>query len=603
MSVYTPVPVVGFNTAPPEDDGSTVSTNVLRWQTHLDKIGTPLNTAIAGVDTNVAAAFTALTGQTQREADALLTPIDFARPVGQVARYTQVDGSTDNTAAVRALLEHGGFVVHFSRVNATGDTVYIVDDFISVASNTLVVMDPGVIIRIPTGGTIAGTAAASRFGLFRMITTSNIRFDCNFATIEYETKPIDGEFGHIFDIRGASYVTVNDAITRDCGGDGFYVGEGGANSFSEYVELNNVYGDNHRRQGCSIVSGKHIRVKGYFSNITGDVLGCGVDIEPDDNSHACEDIVVDVRTFNCAAEGVRIDLRDIVTGGSVDQNVTIRVKVNDEQSASAGLVTELVTGANVVSGSIIFESVVGIDNVNSTFFVKNYSNNGPHIHVKSPIVSIRPNSAGSGSENIGAAIRIDAEPSDTGTEDTGNVTFHQGFEVNDDRGTPLVTNYFYANDRKSGGADCVNVHLRGRLQGAGQTSAQSMIDFLASGEVEDPDGLTTFATTVGFDMTAAAFTKVTTNEGASGTLAVNLDHDDAVQGTTMPVDGYPSLIFRVEAAQILRIDPGITAGRLIEPGALTDIESNTIGSEIELKLESVGGSDAWRIIRQTGTWT
>ena len=54
---YTSVSVSGYNASPPDDDGSEVSTNQLKWSNHKDKLGDPLKTALESINTNVTAAF------------------------------------------------------------------------------------------------------------------------------------------------------------------------------------------------------------------------------------------------------------------------------------------------------------------------------------------------------------------------------------------------------------------------------------------------------------------------------------------------------------------------------------------------------------------
>ncbi len=61
---YSPVTVSGFNTSPPDDDGSEISTNQVEWAKHKEKLGDPLNAAIAAMDTNIAAAFGLIFGTT-----------------------------------------------------------------------------------------------------------------------------------------------------------------------------------------------------------------------------------------------------------------------------------------------------------------------------------------------------------------------------------------------------------------------------------------------------------------------------------------------------------------------------------------------------------
>jgi hypothetical protein len=50
---FTPPSVTGFNANPPEDDGSAVPSNEVEWQKHLDKIGSPLKTALEALMTEL----------------------------------------------------------------------------------------------------------------------------------------------------------------------------------------------------------------------------------------------------------------------------------------------------------------------------------------------------------------------------------------------------------------------------------------------------------------------------------------------------------------------------------------------------------------------
>lgn len=57
---YTNVSISGYNTSPPDDDGSQVASNEIKWSNHKTKLGDPLKTAIEAIDTNVDTAITAL---------------------------------------------------------------------------------------------------------------------------------------------------------------------------------------------------------------------------------------------------------------------------------------------------------------------------------------------------------------------------------------------------------------------------------------------------------------------------------------------------------------------------------------------------------------
>lgn len=61
-SPYTSVSVSGYNANPPSDDGAETPQNLVKWSTQKEKLGDPLNTAIASVNTNVLAAFAKMVG-------------------------------------------------------------------------------------------------------------------------------------------------------------------------------------------------------------------------------------------------------------------------------------------------------------------------------------------------------------------------------------------------------------------------------------------------------------------------------------------------------------------------------------------------------------
>ncbi len=154
-----------------------------------------------------------------------ITPANTSYPYGHPRRWGIIPG-TDVTAAIRTILEAGGLFLHLIDEAGDGTTYYEVDDFIEVASYTVIVRDPGAEVRIPTGGTIALTPAATRFGLFRMIDCEGVHIFDRHALTRYETKPSDGEAGHIYDFRGARNCTLHQPRCEDSGGDGVYIGAG-----------------------------------------------------------------------------------------------------------------------------------------------------------------------------------------------------------------------------------------------------------------------------------------------------------------------------------------------------------------------------------------
>lgn len=60
MSLYTSVSITGYNSNPPDDDGSQVSTNEISWSKHKTKLADPVKTAVESINTNVAAGFSSI---------------------------------------------------------------------------------------------------------------------------------------------------------------------------------------------------------------------------------------------------------------------------------------------------------------------------------------------------------------------------------------------------------------------------------------------------------------------------------------------------------------------------------------------------------------
>lgn len=112
-----------------------------------------------------------------------------------------------------------------------------------------------------------------------------------------------GEWGHGIMIRGSSRVTVRNIHVSGCWGDGISIGavkhRGGRVVSSSDVVIAGVVCTRNRRQGLTIGRSRRVRVRdSEFSDTSGTLPGCGIDIEPDagDGAH-------DVRIENCLVRG------------------------------------------------------------------------------------------------------------------------------------------------------------------------------------------------------------------------------------------------------------------------------------------------------------
>jgi len=112
-----------------------------------------------------------------------------------------------------------------------------------------------------------------------------------------------GEWGHGIMIRGSSRITVRNIHVSNCWGDGISIGavtqrDRRVTSSSDVV-IASVICTRNRRQGLTIGRASRVRVRdSEFSDTSGTLPGCGIDIEPD-----AGDGTRDVRIENCLVRG------------------------------------------------------------------------------------------------------------------------------------------------------------------------------------------------------------------------------------------------------------------------------------------------------------
>lgn len=76
---FTAPTLSGYNATPPDDDGSQVSTNALKWSNHIDKIGDPLRAYALALSSATSAAFGLTLGQTYSQKSSNYTVLEADR--------------------------------------------------------------------------------------------------------------------------------------------------------------------------------------------------------------------------------------------------------------------------------------------------------------------------------------------------------------------------------------------------------------------------------------------------------------------------------------------------------------------------------------------
>lgn len=242
------------------------------------------------------------------------------------------DGRTDNTQIFRALLAGGNKTIRIP----PGDYV---TDKLSVWSNTVLILEPGVTVR--------DAGRLGKYDRLLNITTENVHIVGYGARVlseraDYQTD----EWRHGVLIFGARRVLIEGLESSSHGGDGFYIG-GPAGRPSTDVILKGCAARNNRRQGLSITSGRRIRVVDCeFSATNGTAPEFGVDLEPNNPEDFIDDIILfRVHTIRNRGGGIMIHLEKlsgvsappditIIEHSSADEAVMLRTMVPDSVSAT-----------------------------------------------------------------------------------------------------------------------------------------------------------------------------------------------------------------------------------------------------------------------------
>ncbi len=527
------------------------------------------------------------TGRTAREIAAGITPTDYSYAEGNVKRYGAVgDGVTDDTAAFNPILTAGGFDIYIPSGTYIVDSAISATNGILVGSDTSIYCEPNVIIRIPDSG------MSVNLGFMRFVDVTNFTLIGNGSVWEYNTKPTADEFRHIFDFRGVTDAYVENTVAKDSGGDGFYVGAGSVNNYSERVTLKNVRADNNRRQGMSIVSVKDLWVSdSIFENTTGTSPAAGIDIEPDVATHLLENIRINnCVTRNNAGDGIKIVNNDLPTTATID--IVIENHLSEGDGAN-GFRPQYGTAMN---GRIVYNDAIIKQPNDNGIFVNGWLAAGAHVYINRPTIYDANDGNDSSNAYIGNGIAVYTLASDDsnigGTaEDTGGVTITEP-RIIDTRGTTQMKD----------GILCRTLVPASQLRDVDIIDPVEITGFDASADpiavidvankyIKDSRQILVRNNTADGDVSVSDYYSLETNTGASGTVTLTLD-DDIEPGPTL-------YTFEVGAAQAFRIDP--EGGSSILPGGTAGqrIESQTIGDRLVLRRAS---SSTWVIESREGLW-
>lgn len=135
---YTSVTVSNYNANPPPDDGTAVPTNRITWAGIKTKLGDPLNTAVAAINTNVDAAL----AKTLSGASIVSTAVSYPMTAADQGRSIVVTAGGQTVTTPDATVVHNPFMF-LVKNSSTGNMTLDGNGAQTVDGNTTIVFRPG----------------------------------------------------------------------------------------------------------------------------------------------------------------------------------------------------------------------------------------------------------------------------------------------------------------------------------------------------------------------------------------------------------------------------------------------------------------------------
>ncbi len=277
------------------------------------------------------------------------------------------DGITDDTRAIQDAID---------QIAGSGDTVLIppgtyminATSRLNLRSKMTLRMEPGTILKtIPNNKEL--------FAVINVKDAENINIIGGIIQGDRDKHLGEsGEWGMGVELYGSRNVVIENIISKDHWGDGFYVANNAKNT-----KLCSVVGDNNRRNGISIVSADDIIVKDSIfqrGNSPAPLIGHGLDIEPNQGQTVKNYLVLNSKFLNNNGYGIISTVPDANTGKAFVLNGLIEgnLVVNNGQLGrySAGILLSQQTGI-VVSNNIVInnhQDGIGILNRSKSNIIK-----------------------------------------------------------------------------------------------------------------------------------------------------------------------------------------------------------------------------------------
>ena len=266
------------------------------------------------------------------------------------------NGIANDTVAIQSAIDQvtgTGGIVHIP------NGIYMIDAVVHLLlkSNMTISMDENTVLKaIPNN--------QKNYGIIRIEHAENANIVG--GTVEGERNQHEGsggEWGMGIEIYDSKNVVIEQLVSKDNWGDGFYVGNNSVHSL-----FCSVTADNNRRQGMSITSADSVRIMdSIFKNTHGTAPMDGLDLEPNEGETINNVQILNSHFLNNQGCGIELSVPDnIAKTGAIISSVTIdsnHIINNGEVGAySAGIkvsrasmlkVTNNIVNDNLQDGIII----------------------------------------------------------------------------------------------------------------------------------------------------------------------------------------------------------------------------------------------------------
>jgi hypothetical protein len=517
-----------------------------------------------------------------------------------ITAITNVGGDTYNVACVG----HGGLAGDNALISGT-------TNFNNAYNITFVDVDNYQITQTGSPANESGSFTSridANDPTFRIVDLDNVKIYGHGSKITHTKANYSGAQNHCVRIQGSDKIHIEGLGAEGCGGDGFYIGTTDNQSFCSDVVLLDVYADNCKRQGLTIVSGQNIHVKdSRFTNSEDNSPEAGIDIEPNDDDERLINIVLEnIYTADNEGGGIAFSLQNLGDGGTdydydsdgVIDAIDVHIINHFDDRSNNGIRVNSCY-ANM-RGHVTIDNPVSYSAWVAGIQSRNWGSDCASIIINDPVI-VNPNESQNATKKFGSAITIFRDPGDptdtdneaNGPDCIGSLTV-RGADIYSD--LAIYLEYFWAQDqnvtdpcvekvafldpvRIDGNYETINIGL----YGTGQITDKHRVMWF---------DMSTTTPTISRDFYASRFT----NDTATGLQTATLD-------VLVPA-GWPDVTFEVTdaagATHSLRIDPdGTSRIYPLTQSAGDFIESNVKGSTVTLRRTS---STSWHIVSMSGRW-